>query len=496
MRTRALLLVWLALAGWSSALHFRAASDPPAGAAFVGSFHFVDDVYNYLSYAQQAEDGAFFFRNKLLPPADARPLLVNLEWWLSGRLASLLGWSPTAAFRLLGAIALFGLLFACRGWLELLGVGGRGLAPGLGLVAFGGGLGGLLFQWSDLPVRRCLDVSIAFFPFFEALANPHFVAGTALLCGALLAFARPGWRGAWLGVLLGTALGLVRPYDLAVLGAARLVAVVATRPVRDAVRELLPLAGLLPVLAHAMWLFFGSDQFTLFQRGASLPVPVDYLPALGPALLLAAWGSRRAGAATPGARAHLWAWFACAFGAGLWGGSFSVQFFMGCGTPLLLLGGSGLATLAPSRAALVATAFATSAVVATRVALMPDPNWFVPRERLAAAAALRETCDPRGRLLAPPDISLYALGLSSCHVYVAHSAVADYGRRVEELRRFYLATDPAGRAAFLDAHGISHLVLPGAPGERPGGWLGAATPFRRVREVGAGAATITVYARD
>ena len=45
-RTRAVLLVSLLLCGWTGALHARAALAPPPGRAFVGTFHWIDDVYN------------------------------------------------------------------------------------------------------------------------------------------------------------------------------------------------------------------------------------------------------------------------------------------------------------------------------------------------------------------------------------------------------------------------------------------------------------------
>ena len=42
-----------------------AALDPPPGRAFAGTFHWVDDFYNYASFVQQAEDGRSCFGNKL-----------------------------------------------------------------------------------------------------------------------------------------------------------------------------------------------------------------------------------------------------------------------------------------------------------------------------------------------------------------------------------------------------------------------------------------------
>ncbi len=59
-RGRAVLLLWLLLMFWTSALYLRAALQPPPGRVFAGTFHWIDAFYNYASYVQQSEDGAFF----------------------------------------------------------------------------------------------------------------------------------------------------------------------------------------------------------------------------------------------------------------------------------------------------------------------------------------------------------------------------------------------------------------------------------------------------
>ena len=285
-RTRAVLLVGLLLCGWAGALHARAALAPPPGRAFVGTFHWIDDVYNYVSYAQQAEDGRFLMRNKLVDPARERPLLVNLEWWSVGRLSAALGRRPLLAYRLFAVLATLALVAAAERWLSRAGVPPSHRFVALWLVFVGGGLGGLLFEATDVPARHCLDLSVAAFPYLEVLANPHFAAGTALLAWALWCFACvPSPRGPWLGVALGTVLGLVRPYDLALLGVVRGASVVVTRPPSRWARELVPLAGLLPVLAYDAWLFFGTDQFASFRQGSDTPPWWDFLPAFGPAAL-------------------------------------------------------------------------------------------------------------------------------------------------------------------------------------------------------------------
>jgi len=499
-RTRAVVLVWLLVSCWAGSLYLRAAVDPPPGRVFVGTFHWIDDFYNYASYVQQSEDGAWAFRNKLLEPGRTRPELVNLEWWLIGKVSLGLGRRPFLAYRLLAIGFTLALVAGVERWLARAGLPASHRLPALALVSLGGGLGGLLFEATDLPVRQCGDLTLALFPSLEILANPHFVAGTALLVWALYALvAMPAPAGPLLGVGLGTALGLVRPYDLALLGLIRVLGVAATEPPRRWPRELAPLVGLAPVVAYDLWVFFGSDQFASFRSGGQFPPRLAFVPALAPALLLALLagkapvsddGARRA-------RVHLWVWVTVTLAIVVaQPGTFGLQFLVGMGVPLLTLGAVGLAPFAPRWTALAAVAFGTTAVVATRVVLADDPHWFVPRTRMAAAAVLRDTCRPGDLVFAHPDVGLYAIGLSSCHAVLAHPAISDYEDRLAEASRFYDATTSAHeRASILDRRGVTHLMLPGEAGPRPVAWLGPRTRFERVAGVGAGPAAITIYSR-
>jgi len=494
------MLVWLLLSTWTGSLYVRAALQPPPGRVFAGTFHWIDDFYNYASYVQQSEDGAFAFRNKLLEPSRSRAELVNLEWWLLGKLSLVLGGRPFLAYRLLALAATLALVAGVERWLARAGLPASHRLPALALVFLGGGLGGLLFELTDLPVRQCGDLAIALFPFLEVLANPHFTAGTALLVWSLYAFvAVPTPTGPVLGVGLGTVLGLVRPYDLALLGLIRVLGVAATEPPRRWPRALAPLAGLAPVVAYDLWVFFGSDQFSSFRAGGQFPPVLEFVPALAPALLLAllVWRAPAAEAGARSARVHLGIWVAIGLSFIVTRpGTFGLQFLVGLGVPLLTLGAVGLARFAPRWTALAALAFSTTTVVATRVALADDPHWFVPRERMAVAVALRDHCRPGDLVFAHPDIGLYAIGLSSCHAALAHPALADYDERLAEAGHFYSAgAAPAERAAILERREVTHLMLPGDAGPRPVAWLGPETSFRRLARVGAARAPITLYAR-
>src|SRR5262249_37370329 len=159
----------------------------PPGRVFAGTFHWLDDFYNYVSYVQQAEDGAFLFQNKLEPaPHTAR--LVNLEWWTVGRLSALLGRHPFLAYRIFGLFASFAFLAGVDAWLRRAALPESHRFWALMLVATGGGLGAFVFDFTDRPVSECLDLSSGAFPFLGLLSNPHFTTGTALLLWALHAF--------------------------------------------------------------------------------------------------------------------------------------------------------------------------------------------------------------------------------------------------------------------------------------------------------------------
>jgi hypothetical protein len=299
--------------------------------------------------------------------------------------------------------------------------------------------------------------------------------------------------------LLATTLGLVRPYDLALVAFIHAFAVIVTEAPRAWIPRLAPLVGLVPVMVYDAWLFFGSPDFAVFSsRVFQFPPRADFVWALGPAALLALTALARPRPA-PEARAaatYLVGWAtAGALILAFRPLSFSLQFLAGIGLPLLALCALGLSRLPPAATLAVAAAFSVNAIVTVRLALAENPYWFVPSARMDIARALRPHCRPGDRLLSPPDIGLYAGGLTACGAYVAHPAAAGYDERDAEVKDFYAKGDPAARAALLDRHCLSHVVLPGGGGEVPAAWLGPETPFRRVAAAGLAAATIEAYAR-
>jgi hypothetical protein len=495
--TRAALGLALVLCALASAPYLRAALAPPAGRVFAGTFHWIDDFCNYVSYAQQAESGRIVFEDKL-SPVPQPPALVNLEWSIVGWLSALAGRRPFLAYRVFGALATLALVAGIFQWLRGLGVPATHRLAGAVLVCTAGGLGGLLFELTARPVQRCPDLAVGFHPFLGILTQPHWTAGTALLLWALWCT----WRARTLrqhlvAIALGTALGLVRPYDLALLLAARGLAVLTgSRPARWPAR-LLPLAGLLPVMAYLGWVFhrgfgaFSSNEYA----GIPLP-PLDLAWAIGPPALCLLAGLRLRTAARRAAALHLGAWIAVAVVFVLLRPvSFSLQLGVGLGAPLLLLAARALARFRPAVTVLAALVLASSAIVAYRIVWRPEASWFPPAEQRGAAAALREPCREGGLVLSPADIGLYTIALTSCRAYVSQPAAPGFAERRRETIAFYSGADPAARGAWLDRRCITHLVLPGDAGERAEAWLGAGTTFRRTGLVSGRMGAISLYAR-
>jgi len=493
-RWRPILIAWLVVLAVTQGPYLKAALDPPPGTVFVGAFHWLDDVQNYLSFAQQAEDGHFFFVNKLFPGPQS-PAFVSPELWLVGRLAALLGGRPFLAFRLLGIAAAFALLVALDRLLRAAGLPETHRLPALLLVTTGGGLGGWLFLFTPLEVLRCPDLASGLFPFMGLLTNPHWTTSLALLLWSLLAF-HSGARGALLrGVVLANALALTRPYEPVLL--AGMLAVGALREPELRRRVLLLAVGLLPWAVYQLWLTRLVPAFSFHLQAAYPPFLVpDFLYTLGPVLLpaLLARGVRSPLGADVRFRLATWAVLASLVilirRPGPQG-----QFLVAIGLPLLALGALGLSRWRPL-ATWTATAFyGVTAWVLVAIVLQPDPHWFMPAERWNAAVALRRLCQGPDVVFAPPDIGLLANALTRCHAYVSHEAAPDHASRMARVVSFYGAADPTSRAALLDSACVAHVVLPGPSEEHPVDWLGPDTAFWRSAVVSVGARSISIHSR-
>jgi hypothetical protein len=495
---RPVLACWLLVGTITTVPHLVAALAPPPGRTFAGTFHWIDDFYNYVSFVQQAEDGAFVFRNKLLLE-DHPPALVNLEWWVVGGISRLLGRRPFLAYRLFSLVVLAGFLLATDRALRRLGLPSSHRLAALLLVATGGGLGGLLFELTPRPVFRCADLSIGVFPFLEILGSPHWLAATWLLLETLLAFDRGSAGIPWRAIGLGTVLGLVRPYDLVLVNAVLGVSAFRSTSPRDWLRSLLPLLGFVPVALYNYWVFFAIPTFATYSSTRYEMAPTaDFLWAFGPAALMALFALRIPTSSEPerALRMKLWVWAGLAMVAIVARPvTFTQQFAIGAGLPLLILGSVGFSRARPVVLGLLVAAFATTAVVALHVVSRSDPNWHVSAERPEAALAMRATCRPGDIAFSPPDIGLYTIGLTACRAFLSHGWAPGYAERQAQVRAFYGAMPPAERVALLERSGVTHLVLPLDAGPSAQAWLGEGSPFTQIARLGPPPGTASVYLR-
>jgi hypothetical protein len=168
------------------------------------------------------------------------------------------------------------------------------------------------------------------------------------------------------------------------------------------------------------------------------------------------------------------------------------QFTVGWGLPVLVLLALALGRMRPGVTLAAAALLSASFVVSLRIAWRSDPNWHVPGERWAAAAAMRDSCRGGGILLGPPDVGLYTIGLTGCRAWVAHQSGPDHASRLGRLGAFYRSASPGERAALADQACATHVAMPA--GVDPRAWLGDGS-IRQAFVAGSGAASIQVAVR-
>lgn len=468
----------LGLAAWAILLPallvppILAARRAPPGHFYLGASFYADDYLQYLSFAEQAERGSLVFLNKF-DPAPQRPVLVNLEWGLLGLLSRWLG--PEWAFRAIGALALLALSCAAALVLVTAGLDSRRLYLGLALVLGGEGLG-----WARLaagaPASQVPDLLMGLYPWHQSLSNPHFLVGTALLAWTVVLHVR--WRAGsgprWPWLATGSALGLCRPYDLAVFVASAALATAWDARVgrsRQALLRALDLAWLLPVL-----LYYGvvvSHPSFGGWRTQSIDVSpplLEFAWSLGPGLLLVLAFAGRAGFSESMLLRTLAAW--CVVPLALlatWADPMAKQCATTLGTALLLLA----AAVAPARFQVAGLlAGLPSAALILAAAARPGPPSYAPVAYREAAAFLRSACAPGEVAIAPTDLSLLIAARAPCQVALGHRLLTPaFDLRTELGRRFYdPATDPGWRREYLRTERARYIALPaGADAFLPGG---------------------------
>jgi hypothetical protein len=463
---RLLAPLWLGLAAVTTLPYLAAERHAPAGTRFLGALFYPDDFHQYLSFAEQAGRGALLFVNKF----DGRPqepALINLEWWLAGTLGRL-GGGPALGLHVLRLLALAALLAACYGLLTLHGRTGRERAWGLALVATGSGLGWLR-RALGTPGWQIPDLLTGLYPSHQALSNAHFVVGTGLLAASLLLYLR--WRldeaPRWAWLACAWALGLSRPYDMAVFAMVVLAAELWSgrdRP-RLALARAFELTWLLPVFVYYALVVGLHPSLGGWsdQSGDLSPPRLEYAFALAPAAaLVVAFGrGRDRGAEAPGlVRALLPAWCGCLLALLLlWPSPMAKQYAISLGAALLLWA----AAVTPGRALPWAVlALSPTSLFLLWRAFNPFSISFAPASYFTATRFLASACRPAELALAPTDLSLMIAGLTPCHVAVGHRLLTPgFAGEVALATRFYdPATPVAWRLAYLRAKGFAYVALP------------------------------------
>ena len=475
----------LAFAAWSTLTilpFLQASALPPKGRWFTGFFHYQDDLYQDLSFVEQARRGQLLFRNKF-DIRDQEGFLINLEWGAAGVLARALRLGPIGGFHVLGFVAAFGFVVAASR--VLLAGGCRSLLWGLALVLGGGGLGWLRF-WMGDRAWALPDLATTLFPWNQRLAGgPHALLGSGLFLWALLGLVESRSGGSRLRWLVPAALlGLIRPFDLGLfcVTAVVLLGIEASgqsSPGRHWLRGCLDLAWLAPVLFYDVLAFTLHPSFAVWssaQNSIASPGAASLAWALAPAAVLAAaglWGSASGELALRLRRALAVATL-CMVGLSVIV-SYGFQFLNSLGSVLLLLAALGTHQ---RWLPVVAGVLAPSSLLLLWQAFNPSPQLFAPRDYQAAVRALERSCRPGDVLVAPINLSILVAGLTPCHVALGHWVLTpDREARGRESERFYdPSTSAAWRLEYLSSLRAAFVALPAGRAES----LGPEPGFRRI----------------
>lgn len=461
----------------------QAAAFPPKGRWFTGFFHYQDDLYQDLSFVEQARRGEFVFRNKF----DLRPqegFLIDLEWAGAGLLAHALGLGPIGGFHALGFVAAF--VFVAAAARILFASGCRSPSWALGIVLAGGGLGWLRL-WMGARAWTLPDLATTLFPWNQRLAGgPHALLGSGLFLWALVGFVE--WRAGrsrlrWL--VPAALLGLIRPFDLGVFCIASPIVLAldvlrGPNPWRRWFQAAFDLVWLAPILWYDLLAFGLHPSFAVWSGAQNAIAWLDLRElvwALGPAAAIGLLGFRGAsawsGLAAPLRRAL--AVSAVCMAALSMSASFGFQFLNSVGVVVLTL---AALSVRERWLPIAAGALAPSSFVLLWQAFNPSPQLFAPHDYREAVELLERRCRPGDVLVAPIDLSILVAGLTPCHVAIGHWVLTpDREARGRESERFYDPATSAGwRIAYLRGIGAGFVALPAGRG----GWLGDDQTFRRL----------------
>ncbi len=193
----------------------------PEGKRFLGIIYNVHDVSQYLSWMREYGT-AIFIENKLTPEASS-PIYMNLHWWIPGRLASIFGLSPPAAFQVfrLSTIPLATVMLYVLAGQIIREKSRRHLA--FGLSVFASGLGWIWVLEKYLITPHSLDFprdvyTLAGNTLWSMAAAPQLTFALALMCAlfwmTLKGLESERWRWSIGSGIMALFLGMGHIYDL------------------------------------------------------------------------------------------------------------------------------------------------------------------------------------------------------------------------------------------------------------------------------------------
>lgn len=284
------------------AAEFRA----PQSHVFTGVLTAYDDTFTYLAWMRQAEDGHLLMCDLYTSESQSCEFFLPL-WTLLGGLARLTALPLAAVFHIARLAAAFLLLVVARSAARTVIKSRTRLRYALWMYAFSGGLGWVIFisrNWSSLLTATggsgSADLNLPEAIAFRAVfAQVHFSAGIILVAGSLILFFRALMEdrpsGAFASGALVSALAVVHPYLVIVVGAVVLAALVAkpwcvkrSDGVFASYSRAAPVtiafgAAAIPGLAYLVYLNRSNNVLREWLRitDTRSPAPLDYVLGFG-----------------------------------------------------------------------------------------------------------------------------------------------------------------------------------------------------------------------
>jgi len=297
------LLLWVIIAGLLT-FGFMNSNDERIYIGFIGAGSHawtVDDGSLYLDMIEQAQNGAWLFKNRFSPEIGP-PRYLNSVWIVVGKLGGLVGLAPLWAYAAFRFIVIIPFIAALRGAIREF-VKNRAARPlALVLIVFGGGLGwifGVLDQFYQPAINFFIETrKHEVWNFLPTMIAPHHILAMALviwIMTGMAAVTRGEKRPLWLAPLLALILATFHPYDLPAIYAVGFIYLIILW-LKDAKinRALLGLySGIvivsLPLLAYHYWaLSTAPDLRGLFLQNDIRPFSsIKYVIGLLPLGLLA-----------------------------------------------------------------------------------------------------------------------------------------------------------------------------------------------------------------